>query len=372
MRISIVRRNVAYCSMVKVNQNGGRGRKRNNGSSPRNGGNGMRNTRNNNNGAARVPLLPSGVNNKATMPVSAQDYTAVGEEVISVINVPAGSTPGTLVYNQLISPISAVRLGILSRVFQRIDWKQASLHLVALNGSLVQSGYTMGWLEDPSVSPPTDKSAVIPFLTALRSTTVRQAWVESTSGIQVNTPDKPEMYTQLGSDIRRYSPGRLMVAVAGDLGSAATFQLMLRYRCRLYVPMALGLSTPVSAIRGFTVAVPANNNIALSGTSLSYPGLGPILPPVTAGQSVVLTTPICAFQSATAPAAGVSAPPREVVVIMPGETVEYVGASATVPPSIVWRSATYWLVETAGTLAFQSIVASATLGKKALTWTAIV
>lgn len=191
------------------------------------------------NGSARTPLLPSGVNNKATMPDQANSYTYHAEELLSLINVAAGSTPGQLIYNALITPSSCRRLALLAGAWQRIDWRQVSVHLVALNGSVVQSGYTMGFIEDPEIIPQISASGVIGFLTALRSTTVRQNWVESSSGVQVAMPDKPEMYTQLGSDVRRYSPGRLMVAVAGDVAQQATFQLMLRYKVRLYVPLAV-------------------------------------------------------------------------------------------------------------------------------------
>ena len=145
--------------------------------------------RNNNsrNGQARTPLLPSGVNNKATMPESSQEMIVRGEELVALINVAAGSTSGQTIYNDTIKPTSARRLGILSTAFQRIDWKTCSLHLVALNGSTVKSGYTMGWIEDPEITVPTGKSEIIGFLTALRATTVRQNWVESTAGMMVMT-----------------------------------------------------------------------------------------------------------------------------------------------------------------------------------------
>lgn len=198
----------------------------------------VRNRRSQAQGAARTPLLPLGVNNQSTMPTQAGTYTYSAEEVISIVNVAAGSTTGQTLYNGLITPESCKRLSILSSAWQRIDWMRASVHLVALNGSLVQSGYTMGFLEDPEAVLPTSAKDLIPYLTALRSTTVRQNWVESTAGVQVGMPDKPEMYTSRGSDPRRYSPGRLVVAIAGDVGSDATFQIMLKYTVRLYVPFA--------------------------------------------------------------------------------------------------------------------------------------
>lgn len=239
-------------------------------------------------GQARTPLLPVGVNNMATSPKASQDYVVRGEEVAAIINVSAGSTPGQVIYNRIITPLTARRLGILSSAWQRIDWKQASLHLVALNGSVVQSGYTMGWVEDPELGVPSNPSDMIPFLTALRSTTVRQAWVESESGVQVGTQDKPEMYTQPGSDIRRYSPGRLVIAVAGDVVTAATFQLMLRYHVRLYVPLALNTTvTPESD--GFTATSPLASNSVLSTSAITYPGVGSVVSP---GSVVETSQPI--------------------------------------------------------------------------------
>lgn len=191
------------------------------------------------NGAARTPLLPTGVNNKATAPPAIQQYTYSMEEVMDIITVAPTTVVGELVYNTLVTPQSCARLSIFAQAFQRVAWIKASVHLVALNGSIVKTGYTMGFVEDPEIQVPTDVKETIPFLTALRTTTVRQAWVESECGRVVVASDMPEMYTQRGSDVRRYSPGRIMVAFAGSPGDAATFQVMLRYHVRLYVPTAI-------------------------------------------------------------------------------------------------------------------------------------
>jgi hypothetical protein len=259
-----------------------------------------------------------------------------GEEVIRVINVNSGSTAGQVIFNERITPKSTLRLGILSNAWQRIDWKQASLHLVALNGSVVQSGYTMGWLEDPEITVPTASSAVIPFLTGLRSTTVRQAWVESESGVQVATPDKPEMYTQLGSDIRRYSPGRCVVAVAGDVDTQATFQLMLKYTVRLYVPLALVIEptppTPAAtSITGIYSTSATNAVVAIAGVSCpAWAGtLGP-------GNSAVLINylPVMTGGSGTAP-------PGNFRLIAPGQTVLMEPLSTGVAASIKWLGTSY-------------------------------
>lgn len=327
-------------SMVKQNQNGGASRNRNGG--PKNqkvgGRNGMRYPNNGGNGQARVPLLPSGVNNKATMPTEAQQYRPKGEEVVEIINVPPGSVVGDVVFNKLITPTSVARLGVLSKAFQRIDWSSCSLHLVALNGSTIQSGYTMGWIEDPEIQPPTgEKSEVIPFLTSLRSTSVRQNWVEATSGIQVVTPDKPKMYTQLGSDVRRFSPGRLVVAIAGDVGTQATFQLMLKYNVRLYVPMALFNPTPTPGGTVLNGSVTQIDNVVwnLTSKAITYPGVGTAVAP----QEIVRTTAPVAVISSTA----TSSPVGDVTIIPIGSSIQWVADSLGAFASIRYNAKTYKL-----------------------------
>lgn len=179
------------------------------------------------------------------MPAASQSYRVTGTEVISIIN-PANDTPtGTLLYNQLITPQSVRRLGLLSKAWQRINWNRLHIELVTLNGSLVQSGYTMALIEDPEITLPTTASEVIPFMTALRAATVRQNWVMSKAGNTVSVGLLPHMYTKLGTDIRRYSPGRLAIALAGHTGVDTTFQIMMHYDVSLYIPIAeVAGSTP--------------------------------------------------------------------------------------------------------------------------------
>ncbi|APG76575.1 hypothetical protein 3 [Hubei tombus-like virus 15] len=286
------------------------------------------------NNQARTPLLPVGVNNKATMPWNSSEYHVQGEEVISVLNVASGSTAGQTVFNALITPQSARRLGILSNCWQRIDWKTCSLNLVALNGSTVTSGYTMGWVEDPEAPVPDTASELISYLTALRATTVRQNWVQSEAGCQVNTPDKPEMYTQLGSDVRRYSPGRLVIVVAGDVSSACTFQLMLRYRVRLYVPFA-GVNAVDPGVPGLRGTWPTATNVSVSTTTLTYPGLGTGFVP---GTTRTCTTPLAVMEAAApSPSVPVRIFPRGTRVTL--NPLGTTGGSV----SVGIEGATYWV-----------------------------
>jgi hypothetical protein len=197
-------------------------------------------SRSTNNGAnqnPKTPLMPSGVNNKATMPRKMQSYTVEGEEVLQVINVASGSTAGQLIYNSRISHDSAARLSLLSKAFQRVRWHNVTINCVPVNGSVVQGGYNFGFIEDPEIEPPiSGTSEVIPFMTALRGTSVRQNWVQSQTGQTVKLNELPEMYSVLGTDQRRYYIGRALLALTGDVTIAASFQILLKYRVTLMVP----------------------------------------------------------------------------------------------------------------------------------------
>jgi hypothetical protein len=183
-------------------------------------------------------LIPAGVNNRATMPDASFQYTLRGEEVIRIINAPAVADPGTVLANELVSVASARRLNLLSQAFQRVKWHKAELHLVALNGSIATSGYNAGFAEDPELSVPANPSDVIPFLTSMRTTAVRQNWVESSTGKILRLSELPEMFTTLGVDPRRFYIGRFLAAYTGNPGANVTFQLLLKYHVTLSVPIA--------------------------------------------------------------------------------------------------------------------------------------
>lgn len=234
---------------------------------------------------AREPenvLIPSGVNNRATMPTASQTYSFGGEEVIATYTAPEVAEAGHKIFNAQISHTSVARLALLANGFQRIKWNKCHLHLVALNGSTTTSGYTAGFFEDPQIEPPADGSAVIPTLTALRSATVRQNWVESTTGMLLKLSDLPEMYTTLGSDIRRFAIGRFVAALTGSPGPNTTYQLMLKYHVTLSVPQAatLGGIVPTDEFLVTNNVSPgANGNAPDTGPAAGDPlGSRPSLP----------------------------------------------------------------------------------------------
>jgi hypothetical protein len=227
-------------------------------------------------------LIPAGVNNRATMPRATQTYAIRGEEVLAIVSAPEAAVAGTVIFNQQISHDSVKRLGMLARTFQRIKWRHCSIHIVALNGSLATSGYNSGFIEDPELNIPTAPSGVIQYLTALRSTAVRQNWVESESGQLVTISDLPEMYTTKGTDLRRYYIGRYAAALTGEPGPNVTFQIMLRYSVVLSVPAAVDSDSPLTD----EYIMPADFVSGRSGVtgegvttpSLPQPPTGPVPP----------------------------------------------------------------------------------------------
>lgn len=271
----------------------------------------MMNNNNNNNGKAKTPLLPVAVNNKATMPRGENRLSFSGEEVIDIVQV-TGSTQGQVLFNRLITPNIVSRLSTVSTVYQRIKWKTAEVHIVPLNGSTTTSGYTAGFVEDPEIPIPGGKE-LIRFLTAMRSTVVRQAWIAEDAGKLVAPGNLPEMYTQAGSDLRRWAIGRIVIAAGGNITNA-TFQVMLRYNVEMFVPIAISSDFPLVDF----FAAPQNvNNATITITGINLPQTSGVAIPFNA--NTTLTTDLF-VTGETSLFTGVT----EVAIVRSGTVVRFV------------------------------------------------
>jgi len=248
------------------------------------------------------------------MPQGKQGFRFQGEETVAVASVNATQL-GEVLYNRLITPQMVRRLGVLSGAFQRIKWHECKLRVVPLNGSTVTAGYTAGVVEDPELVIPSTPSEIIPFLTALRATVVRQAWVEDKTGMQVPVADRPEMFTQSGTDIRRYSPGRFVMAAGGNITNG-TFQVLLKYDVTLSVPAALTNEGPQESI----MVAPPTPNSSVSTTAILMPQTRSTT--VGFGESIRLDRDMLVSTSDGATTT-VDAPGSEIVVVRAGTVGRY-------------------------------------------------
>jgi len=243
------------------------------------------------------------------MPQGMQGFRFQGEETV-VVKTVTTSTAGEILYNRLITPQMVRRLSVLCSAFQRIKWHECKLRIVPLNGSTTTAGYTAGVIEDPELTVPAEKSGIIEFLTALRATVVRQAWVEDKTGMQVPVSSRPEMFTQVGSDVRRFSPGRFVMAAGGPITNG-TFQILLKYDVTLSVPAALISDYPQeSVIRAPTTT---NSTVGPNGVNMPHTGF------VTVGlNEVVKLRYDLLLSTATSPTTTVGAPGSELTIVRAG------------------------------------------------------
>lgn len=245
------------------------------------------------------------------MPQGMQGFRFKGEETVIVSTVNATEV-GEILYNRLISPQMVRRLSVLASAFQRIQWHECKLRVVPLNGSTTTAGYTAGVVEDPELVVPTTRSEVIPFLTALRATVVRQAWVEDKAGMQVPVAHRPEMFTQSGTDVRRFSPGRFVMAAGGNITNG-TFQILLKYDVTLSVPAALTADFPQESV----MRVPNTNNSTVNANGVSMPHTGSTV--VSFAESFKLLFDLL-VSTATGPTTTVGGPGSEITVLRAGAT----------------------------------------------------
>lgn len=182
-------------------------------------------------------MVPPGLNNRATVSRANQSvHMERCSEIIGTYTPPANAKAGDVFINERISVNSCARLSTQALLFQRVFWQRVSLKLVALNPSTVKAGYNVGYVEDPLIEVPTSSLEVLPFLTGLRGTEVRQNWNQSDAGIIMARQFLPEMYTTEGGDPRRFYIGRVVAACTGPPGPDVSFQLQLEYTVTLAVP----------------------------------------------------------------------------------------------------------------------------------------
>jgi len=290
--------------------------------------NNNRNGNRNGNSGPNIPLLPSAVNNRATMPQGAKPFRFQGTETVVVKNI-SSSEPGEVLLDQLISPMMTLRLRLLSRAFQRILWHKCELLIIPLNGSTTNSGYTAGVVEDPEAFVPTSGKNLIQYLTALRGTVVRQAWVQDHTGFQVPVANRPEMFTQQGSDVRRYSPGRFVIAAGGNITNA-TFQILLKYDVSLMVPITTidaDNETPVMRADG-------NNNSTYSRNSVNFPQTSGNL--TNLGQTISLATDML-VTTATGEVTASDGAGSALAIIRAGTVGHFISLQVGNNLTLVWR-----------------------------------
>lgn len=186
------------------------------------------------------PLLPSSLNNNMTVDSSSKSFRMVGTEYAGQPrNLTGNETPGQILFNTLVTAASCPRLAAMSRCWQRYTVNKLSAVLVTLNGAVVQSGYTMAYIDDPAYPIRSDAKGIV-NLTAFAGSTVRQNWVMSSVDNTTRNGQKPPLFVTTTGDIRLYSPGRIVVQLNGTPANTpnttVTWALMLKYDITFHHP----------------------------------------------------------------------------------------------------------------------------------------
>lgn len=190
-------------------------------------------------GASMTPLLPQSINNRITSNASTKPYRFVGTEYMGQpITLTGNEAPGKILFNQIITTALCVRLAAQAKCWQRYTVNKLKGTVVTLNGSLVQSGYTMAYIDDPSYPIRTDSKGIV-NLTAFKGSTVRQNWVSSSVSSTTKNGDRPPLFVQEGADPRLHSPGRLVLQLNGTPSADnvhVTWAIMLEYDITFHSP----------------------------------------------------------------------------------------------------------------------------------------
>jgi len=166
---------------------------------------------------------------------SQNSYHMVGTEMIHMPFTPSATSGlGTVVFNKIISCKLAPRLELVSKGWLNWEPRSITVSVVPLNGSTVEGGVVVAYIDDPGKPVPTNPSDIM-NLTAYGSSSIQQSWVKG--GVtQSKTRPQRLLYTHhVGTgDVRLTSPGQVIAMLTKFPGAGASWALVMQYDIMFY------------------------------------------------------------------------------------------------------------------------------------------
>lgn len=182
----------------------------------------------------RATTIPASVNTASTMRSnqtrSLQQHS--NTDRLAHVVVPAHASRGSEIYSQVITPSIAARLRTQASLFQKVEYAKLRFEIQTQAPTTVSGGYVVAFLHDPEMDVGTGEPA-LRSLTAVQNTTTSKFWQSSVFNLQTT---KQQYYTLSGSDIRLFSPGRLVVMVDGEPNSEVSITILMHWTVKFSRP----------------------------------------------------------------------------------------------------------------------------------------
>lgn len=161
----------------------------------------------------------------------------------------------SITHSFTISPSTSLRLGTISKAYQRIHWQMVEFIVTPQASAITNGGYVCGIVMDPS-----DEYVTAQTLSATQGSQTKK-WYESAI---VRMPSKADiLYTSPGEDARLTSPGRFWIVSEGVPSSKLTLVVTMKWRVRLTHPTVENISGDSFILEKEIIAKGANYNVVL-------------------------------------------------------------------------------------------------------------
>lgn len=160
---------------------------------------------------------------------------AVGSDIIESINIDPNVAPGTVLASITITPDMTQRLERTCSRFQRVVWLQQTFRVDPGFPSTTGGHFAVAYVRDPEDQAPAASSPleIMSWVAAQRISAQGKWWQPITLTVPANG-DK--LYTSQGSDLRLYSPGKLVIICIGTPAQAGSVSVWFDWHVSLAEP----------------------------------------------------------------------------------------------------------------------------------------
>lgn len=139
------------------------------------------------------------------------------------VNLPLPMLTGQIIFDELITCELTQRLRQQANIYQFAKFKKITFHIQTQTASVLNGGYRVAFLDDPSSTIGSGNEALRALL-AVTNAQVTKSWQSSTFTV---TPKQREYYVKPTGETRLYSPGRIVMITDGEITAPTTSQAIL-------------------------------------------------------------------------------------------------------------------------------------------------
>jgi len=181
----------------------------------------------------RVSTIPAAVNTATTIRSNQPSRVhQTNTDRLIQSTIPVRFERGNIVIDQLVTANITDRLRTQASLFQRIKYRRLTFEIQTQTSTTTTGGYAVAFLKDPMMEIGTGTSA-LKKLTAVQGSKTSKWWQSTVLDV---IPNQMQYYCANGTDLRWYSPGRLVILGDGPPNEEVNITIILKWVVELTEP----------------------------------------------------------------------------------------------------------------------------------------